>query len=215
MQSPGRADRWVGRITAAAIAAVFAPAATAANLAPHPVRVHPLLRLKQSIAPGEVIVRFKPRATRSAKSAAFAAVEPPRTASCCCPIPRSCGSRRARRLRPPPRLAQQPGRALRRAQRHRPCGRRSQRRPFPGSSGRLNNTGQPVAGVAGTPDADIDAPEAWNLGRGLASPVRVAVIDTGVAMDHPDLAASIFTNPGESGREGDERRRRRRQRQDR
>ena len=63
----------------------------------------------------------------------------------------------------------------------------------------LNNTGQPANGVAGVADADIDAPEAWNIGRGLGATVRVAVLDTGVATGHPDLAANIFTNPGESG----------------
>ncbi len=62
----------------------------------------------------------------------------------------------------------------------------------------LNNTGQTVAGVSGTPDADIDAPEAWELGGGSPG-VVVAVIDSGVDLDHPDLAAAIWTNPGETG----------------
>ena len=34
---------------------------------------------------------------------------------------------------------------------------------------------------------------------GSAATARVAVLDTGVATGHPDLAANIFTNPGESG----------------
>jgi thermitase len=63
----------------------------------------------------------------------------------------------------------------------------------------LNNTGQQVKGAAGLADADIDAPEAWNLGAGLGSSVRVAVVDSGVVANHPDLAANMFTNPGESG----------------
>ncbi len=45
----------------------------------------------------------------------------------------------------------------------------------------LHNTGQ----IGGTPDADIDAPEAWDLHTG-ADAVTVAVIDTGIAA-HPDL----------------------------
>ena len=62
----------------------------------------------------------------------------------------------------------------------------------------LNNTGQSVAGTAGTVDADIDAPEAWQMTTGSAA-VTVAVIDSGVQLDHLDLAAGIWRNPGESG----------------
>jgi thermitase len=62
----------------------------------------------------------------------------------------------------------------------------------------LKNTGQRVDGTSGTPDADIDAPEAWNVTTGSDS-VTVGVIDTGIAYDHPDLSPNIWTNPGESG----------------
>jgi subtilisin family serine protease len=45
-------------------------------------------------------------------------------------------------------------------------------------------------------DADIDAPEAWDL-QTDASSVVVAVIDTGSQWNHPDLSDNIWTNPGE------------------
>ena len=62
----------------------------------------------------------------------------------------------------------------------------------------LQNTGQTVAGVSGTPDADIDAPEAWDLTTGSPQ-VVVGVVDSGVDVVHPDLSSSIWANPGESG----------------
>lgn len=56
----------------------------------------------------------------------------------------------------------------------------------------LNNTGQTVNTVAGTPDADIDAPEAWAMLDGSEDDVIVAVIDSGVAYNHPDLIGNMW-----------------------
>ena len=53
----------------------------------------------------------------------------------------------------------------------------------------LNNTGQ----NGGTPDIDIDAPEAWEITTGDTN-IVVGVIDTGIDYLHPDLTANIWTN---------------------
>ena len=73
----------------------------------------------------------------------------------------------------------------------------------------LRNTGQ-AHGLSdgngtkrGKPDADIDAPEAWDTGFGSPD-VVVAVIDSGVDLDHPDLAANLWTNPGDPAGGGDD-----------
>ncbi len=58
----------------------------------------------------------------------------------------------------------------------------------------LHNTGQ----TGGTADADVDAPQAWNLSVGSDNAV-IAVIDTGVDYTHPDLRANMWVNPGETG----------------
>ena len=58
----------------------------------------------------------------------------------------------------------------------------------------LNNTGQ----SGGLADADIDAPEAWDVRR-FASNTIVTVLDTGIRYTHEDLAANMWINPNGGG----------------
>ena len=56
----------------------------------------------------------------------------------------------------------------------------------------LHNTGQ----TGGTPGADVHAPEAWPF-IPILTPVIVAILDDGIEIAHPDLAANIAVNAGE------------------
>lgn len=56
----------------------------------------------------------------------------------------------------------------------------------------LDNTGQTVNTITGTNNADINAPEAWAINEGTNTSVVVAIIDTGVAYNHPDLVNNMW-----------------------
>ncbi|MEA2453069.1 MAG: thermitase [Actinomycetota bacterium] len=66
----------------------------------------------------------------------------------------------------------------------------------------LNNTGQshPMSNSnavrLGTADADMDVAEAWDTQQGDSETV-IAIMDSGVDVSHPDLAANIWVNSGE------------------
>ncbi|MDZ4818504.1 MAG: S8 family peptidase, partial [Planctomycetota bacterium] len=61
-----------------------------------------------------------------------------------------------------------------------------------GDQWHLNNFGQSF----GLFDADIDAPEAWDISNS-ASNIVVAIIDSGIRLTHQDLLANLWVNPGE------------------
>lgn len=63
----------------------------------------------------------------------------------------------------------------------------------------MNNTGTNPGVGAGVPDADIDAPEAWDLTGPTRGSTRIvtAVVDSGVDYTHPDLYLNIWLNQTE------------------
>ncbi len=70
----------------------------------------------------------------------------------------------------------------------------------PGQGGyqwNLLNTGQ----NGGANDADIDAPEAWDITKGSSS-TRIGIIDWGVWSSHEDLSGKVSGDAGNSGSHG-------------
>lgn len=64
----------------------------------------------------------------------------------------------------------------------------------------LHNTGQQINFfMNGTPDADIDAPEAWEITKGNPN-IFIAIIDEGITSEHPDLPSSRQIRPAFSNK---------------
>lgn len=53
----------------------------------------------------------------------------------------------------------------------------------------LNNTGQTIGGIAGIANKDVNADAAWDVSRGNG--VKVAVLDTGINLTHPEFDGKI------------------------
>ena len=66
----------------------------------------------------------------------------------------------------------------------------------------FENTGQ----SGGTPDADIDAPGAWDVTTGgttaLGRQIVAGIVDAGCEMIHPDLQANLWSNPADTAGNG-------------
>ena len=57
----------------------------------------------------------------------------------------------------------------------------------------LENTGQTIKEVTGTSDADMDVSEMWDIETDHSGDIVVAVIDSGVALNHPDISSNLIT----------------------
>lgn len=60
----------------------------------------------------------------------------------------------------------------------------------------MNNTGAAEQG-GGTPDADIDAPEAWKIMTG-SSAIKIAIVDNGMRTNHADFAGRVTGDTGDN-----------------
>ncbi len=66
----------------------------------------------------------------------------------------------------------------------------------------LENEGQTIRGAPGKAGADIGAVRAWDEFTTGSRDVVVAVIDSGIDLEHPELVANLWVNPGEIAGDG-------------
>jgi subtilisin family serine protease len=188
-------------LAAALTAALASPAS--AQLPTKPATPAPATAAPDAV-PGEIIVRFDPAASGSDRAAARRSAR--------------VGVRRALRLEGAQLLQAEDGQsvadalsALRRHPRVLYAGRNRRVQasatipndPDFGSLWGLRNTGQSIDGVLGTAGADLDATAAWDVFKEAPNTI-VAVADTGVRADHPDLDGNIWTNTGDPVGGGDQ-----------
>ncbi len=69
--------------------------------------------------------------------------------------------------------------------------------PMQGELWALNNSGQVVEGIKGKVGIDISASEAWKVSKG-SKEIVIAVLDTGIDYNHPDLKSNMWVNKSEA-----------------
>lgn len=66
----------------------------------------------------------------------------------------------------------------------------------------LRNTGQYVNGYPGTAGVDIRFLDAWGMAKSNPAEIVVAVLDSGIDLTQPELAANLWVNAAEIGGDG-------------
>ena len=178
-----------------AFACACLPAAAASGASERPIaKASPTFRA----VPGELIVGFEnhvsARGQRRAltKAVVLAKERFSRIDAALISVPRGELAETLARLRADPRV-----RYVERNYRIRAADHASPNDPSFHLQWGLDNFGQTIKGFPGTPDADIDVEEAWTVSHGSAD-VVVGILDTGLDLTHPDLAANVWINPGEN-----------------
>lgn len=196
----------------AAPEAVRAPAPVAGQAVPGRVEKPTLDGRRPRFVEGEVLVRFRPGVSRARARGVHASLQarvlerlPAFGLDLVALPPGLTVARALAAYARDPRVAEAEPNLIAEYQGHVPSDPALINDPrFPDQWG-LHNTGQPhpvadppPSTAAGAPGADLDAPEAWATEQGDSDPPVIGVIDSGVAVGHPDLKNQLWTNPGET-----------------